>query len=342
MLSESTEELVRHLQNPIGWWRDTAQKLILLRKDREKAIPLLMGLFRFTQSPLPRMHALWTLDGMKALTPEIKREALADRSPVLRKAMVQIIEPALPVELELLTPLEKERDPRVAEQLVFTLGTTDEPEAEEMIQTLASNHLSDQGVMLATTISLWGKKHLPFIEKVKPKKIFEKVSKDQRGEVNLAWDRILSSWDRGMTFARGFDSNHRKLIQNGEKLYFEHCTSCHGADGQGVQIPGTELYLAPSLVESKRVHGTPEQLIPLFFHGLMGPIEGKTYSAGYMAPAKSFGIEREDRLAELLSYIRYAWGKEGDCIEKDLVSKVRKKHEKRSAPWTDQELKGLE
>ena len=342
MLSESTEELVRHLQNPIGWWRDTAQKLILLRKDREKAIPLLMGLFRFTQSPLPRMHALWTLDGMKALTPEIKREALADRSPVLRKAMVQIIEPALPVELELLTPLEKERDPRVAEQLVFTLGTTDEPEAEEMIQTLASNHLSDQGVMLATTISLWGKKHLPFIEKVKSKKIFEKVSKDQRGEVNLAWDRILSSWDRGMTFAKGFDSNHRKLIQNGEKLYFEHCTSCHGADGQGVQIPGTELYLAPSLVESKRVHGTPEQLIPLFFHGLMGPIEGKTYSAGYMAPAKSFGIEREDRLAELLSYIRYAWGKEGDCIEKDLVSKVRKKHEKRSAPWTDQELKGLE
>ena len=91
MLSESTEELVRHLQNPIGWWRDTAQKLILLRKDREKAIPLLMGLFRFTQSPLPRMHALWTLDGMKALTPEIKREALADRSPVLRRAMVQIL-----------------------------------------------------------------------------------------------------------------------------------------------------------------------------------------------------------------------------------------------------------
>ena len=83
MLEESTAELVRHLQNPIGWWRDTAQKLILLRPDREKSIPLLEGLFRFTQSPLPRMHALWTLDGMNALTTEIKREALADRSPVL-------------------------------------------------------------------------------------------------------------------------------------------------------------------------------------------------------------------------------------------------------------------
>ena len=32
-------------------------------------------------------------------------------------------------------------------------------------------------------------------------------------------------------------------------------------------------------VESKKgCMGPPEQLIPLFFHGLMGPIEGKTYS----------------------------------------------------------------
>ena len=65
-------------------------------------------------------------------------------------------------------------------------------------------------------------------------------------------------------------------------------------------------HLAPSLVDSNRVHGNPQQLVPLFFHGLMGPIKGKTYLAGYMAPAKTFGIEREDRLAELLSYIRYA------------------------------------
>ena len=43
-----------------------------------------------------------------------------------------------------------------------------------------------------------------------------------------------------------------------------------------------------------------------------------------MAPAKAFGIEREDRLAELLTYIRYAWGKEGDCVEKETVSDFEK------------------
>ena len=73
----------------------------------------------------------------------------------------------------------------------------------------------------------------------------------------------------------------------------------------------------------------------------MGPIDGKNYSAGYMAPAKAFGIEREYRLAELLTYIRYAWGKEGDCVEKETVSTIRRKHTDRDNPWTDQELKEL-
>jgi len=330
------------LQNPIGWWRDTAQKLILLRKDRDPVTPLLEGLFRFTQSPLPRMHALWTLNGMNALSREIKEEALADPSPIIRRAMVQMIEPQISQEIDLLFPLQKEKDPRVAEQIVFTLGTIDLPKAENMIQALARHHLADQGVMLATTVSLWGKKDLPLIKEVKNKQAFEKIPRVQRDTIKMAWDRILSSWDRGMRFAKDFDATQKKMIQNGEKLYFENCTSCHGANGKGVQVPGTDQYLAPSLVDSQRVHGDPEKLIPLFFHGMMGPIEGKNYSAGYMAPAKVFGIEREDRLAELISYIRYAWGKEGDCVEKELVSQIKRKHQARTTPWTDIELKSLD
>ena len=78
----------------------------------------------------------------------------------------------------------------------------------------------------------------------------------------MAWNRILSSWDRGMKFSTDFDTTHRKMIQNGEKLYFQHCTSCHGADGKGVKIPDTDQYLAPSLVDSRRAPGKPEQLVP--------------------------------------------------------------------------------
>ena len=60
-----------------------------------------------------------------------------------------------------------------------------------------------------------------------------------------------------------------------------------------------------------------------------------------MAPAKNFGIEREDRLADLITYLRFAWGKDGTLVDKSTVSNIRRKYEKRSAPWTDEELTKL-
>ena len=56
----------------------------------------------------------------------------------------------------------------------------------------------------------------------------------------MEWDKALSSWDRGMKFDKDFGVTHRKMIQTGEQLYFQHCTSCHGADGQGCK------YLEPN------------------------------------------------------------------------------------------------
>ena len=82
-------------------------------------------------------------------------------------------------------------------------------------------------------------------------------------------------------------------------------------------VPGTDLAMAPALMGSKRVLGAPHQLIPILINGLTGPLDGKVYTGGYMAPAKALGINRDDRLAELLSYICFAWGQEGASISKN-------------------------
>lgn len=59
-----------------------------------------------------------------------------------------------------------------------------------------------------------------------------------------------------------------------------------------------------------------------------------------MAPAHALGITRDDRLAEILSYIRYAWDeKNTTIITKDEVKEWRKKLKDRTTPWTDEELK---
>ena len=341
MLDESTAELVRHLQHPNGWWRDTAQRLIILREDRETVVPMLEALFRYTQNPLARLHALWTLEGIGAVPPELLHTALADREAILRRAGVQIAEANLAEHLDALAPLCDDRDPRVVEQLVHTLGTSDHERCVAMIQRAARRHLADRGVMMATTISLWGKKDTPFAQAVRDGGAFAELGGDRRARVAADWTGALANWDRGLTFEEGFDKARQRRIEDGEVLYYQYCVGCHGSDGKGLRIPGTDLRLAPSLADSKRVGGKVEHLVPIFVNGLTGPVEGKTYQGGFMAPAKALGISRDDRLAEILSFVRYAWGRKAGAVDKEEVKAIRVRHEGRAEPWTEAELNAL-
>ena len=60
MLEQSSAELVQYLSNPNSWWRETAQKLIVLRGDKS-VVPALENLANTSPNPLARIHALWTL-----------------------------------------------------------------------------------------------------------------------------------------------------------------------------------------------------------------------------------------------------------------------------------------
>jgi hypothetical protein len=90
-----------------------------------------------------------------------------------------------------------------------------------------------------------------------------------------------------------------------------------------------------------RVKGHPHQLIAVLLHGLTGPIDGKTYQAGFMAPAAALGITRDDRLAELISYLRFTHGNRASSVSKEDVGTIKKRHRERMTPWTDAELRSL-
>ncbi|MEO7598611.1 MAG: c-type cytochrome, partial [Opitutus sp.] len=63
----STAELVTQLSDRSGWVRDTAQRLLVERRD-SLAVPALQSVIRHADaSALAKLHALWTLDGMDAL-----------------------------------------------------------------------------------------------------------------------------------------------------------------------------------------------------------------------------------------------------------------------------------
>ena len=88
----SVAELVRQLSNDNAWWRETAQRLLVERGDQSAVGPLSM-LLREGQTPQARLHALCTLDGLKALEPELIGPALDDPHFAVRTHAVRLAEP---------------------------------------------------------------------------------------------------------------------------------------------------------------------------------------------------------------------------------------------------------
>jgi putative membrane-bound dehydrogenase-like protein len=122
----STAELVATLENPNGWHRDTAARLIYERQDKAAIRPLLR-LVKNSREPLARMHALYCLDGLNALERKDIQLGLSDADPVVRQHAVKLSESFLEAKpdsrlTEKLKSLATDSDINVRYQLTFTLG----------------------------------------------------------------------------------------------------------------------------------------------------------------------------------------------------------------------------
>src|SRR5881628_3019200 len=76
----ASEDLVRLLSHPNGWWGLTAQRLLLERQDMT-VVPLLKEMVRGSASPQARLHALYALEGLSSLEPAVIQAALDDPHP---------------------------------------------------------------------------------------------------------------------------------------------------------------------------------------------------------------------------------------------------------------------
>ncbi len=86
-----SRDLVKHLRQENGWWRDTAQRLLVERQDRSVA-PLLEKVAGKSPSPLARLHALYALDGLGALKPDLITVALRDSDAHIREHAIRLSE----------------------------------------------------------------------------------------------------------------------------------------------------------------------------------------------------------------------------------------------------------
>lgn len=87
----SSDELVKTLSHPNGWWRDTAQRLLVERQD-PKSVPMLEKVIDGSAAgatPLAKVHALWTLQGMDKLEDGVAADALKDPDARVRLAALR-------------------------------------------------------------------------------------------------------------------------------------------------------------------------------------------------------------------------------------------------------------
>lgn len=137
-----TADLVRHLGHPNGWWRLTAQRLLVEQRD-PAAPPLLQELALRGSQALGRLHALWTLDGLGALDAGTKFAALEDTDERVRAAAIRLCEHGLDAArqsalLTQLTDVTEDPSEIVKLQATLTLGSLDLPDTLPLLARLAA------------------------------------------------------------------------------------------------------------------------------------------------------------------------------------------------------------
>ncbi len=166
----TAEQLVQALRHGDSWWRETAHRLIYERQD-VAAVPLLRQLLREpaikpTDDPrsivaartadATRLHALWSLVGLKSLEDADLSVVLSDPSSHVREHAVRLAEPRLNQSSDLRAKvLQLATDPavRVRFQVAFTCGEITAPDAQSAVRdalvAIASRDAEDPWVRTA-------------------------------------------------------------------------------------------------------------------------------------------------------------------------------------------------
>lgn len=319
MLDETTAQLVTYLDHPNGWWRDNAQKEIVLRND-QSVVPALKdialgkkGPLSGKPGPLGRIHALWTLSGLEAVDQELLLKAFKDDDAAVRQAAIWISDSFLKENdekiLDALGKLKDDRDPDVRIQLLLSLTNSTAPAAKELM-----NHIIDRNKNNAVIAAV--------------QQTLERTEEIKKFGAKLGALRPAQ----------------RVMVSDGAAIFNSLCATCHGDRGKGVPTQ-----IAPPLAgQFMRFMGRKDALIKILLHGLTGPVNGKTYRENMV----SMGMNDDKWIASVLSFLRYDMGMSENpfpgtpnegfvnflLVTPEEVAKIREQFKDRTKPWTWEEL----
>jgi glucose/arabinose dehydrogenase/mono/diheme cytochrome c family protein len=364
-LSRATAtELASELSSPDGWRRDTAQRLLVDRGDVSIAGELRRLLLTGT-APVPRLHALFALEGLRQIDAPTLELCLKDPDPRIRFAAESIREGSDPLgavvsaagsgaavadaavagkELDLLERImasedwEKEEPARAAflTRLGERVAAAGRPEEFlEFLDRAAAQSNAARWRQRALLVQPGKPIGLP----ARPLGLGKlRISEDEA--VRRAAERLFASLEwPGKTAdeplpprAKPLSAEEQARWERGRRQFTASCVACHLHSGLGDEAKG------PPLVDSDWVLGSERRLVRILANGLHGSlrVSGKWYTFAQEMPALINMSNTE--MAEVLTYIRREWGHQAPPVDVATVRKIREEVDDRETPWTEKEL----
>lgn len=364
-------ELVKALCHPNGWWRDTAQRLLVERKD-PASVAELRKLAAGAGDFAPRLHAMFALEGMAQLDPQTLAMLMADKNPKVAAAALAIKEGAGPVaallhlatqnalvkESDLATiagkeidfiervmgaeEWEKEQADRAAllKKLAARITAEGKPDRIGDLLELAACQSTAarwrRGAIVSGILEGRPKKDIVLPARSAP---LIKLSYSDDEAVRAGAKEMLGwiGWPGKAASepeperAAPLTPDEQARWTRGRKQFAVSCAVCHSLSGLGEEGKG------PPMVDSEWVLGSEQKIVRIVLNGLHGPIKvgGKIYNNVEMPAILTM---TNDEIAEALTYIRREWGHQAPTIDSQTVRKIRAAVDDREEPWTEKEL----
>ncbi len=408
----TTAQWVGNLSHANGWWRETAQRILVERRDAA-VVPAIRQVAVKGTSPEGRVHALWTLEGVGALDADTVGSALTANEPAVRAAGIRLSERLLEggtrsATLAHVSTLLRDPSPDVQLQAMLTLGGAGDPALDVTLANAARTYpkntfLRDalfsglaqrEGALLEKLAAdpawsaedaeankiftglargVFGSRDVPAIERVlalagksavggqgkravalldgmtpavgasrRPIQFAQQpagwaeLEKNATAKARLAKLNDLLLWPgkagvAALAAVKPLTAEQQARFATGKTLFAAVCAACHQITGRGLDG------LAPPLLDSEWVLGSPERTVRIVLHGVRGPITvlGRVHTGDMPA----FGGALDDtQVSSILTYLRREWGHTASPVDPEQVKAIRAATAGHSDAWSPEEL----
>ncbi len=312
-------QLIDSLSSKNIWIRDRAQQMIIYSGDQSLTEPL-ADLLNDTSSEIPRIHALYCLEGLQTLSKQHININNMLMHPRLLAHMLKLMgDYGIKLTNKALGDMIALQDSTIDYYTTYLLARNFNSSAITYLTQLLDRYEQSRWIAEPIAVALQGD--------------LEEFRNSTNGYATTL-DYIDSVQNipppEQETQIIGEDG-----LTRGLGLFRTHCATCHGPDGRGIRD------LAPPLLASEFVEGSPELLADLILYGLQGPItvNGVNYDFAAAMPGLKMSPHLTDlQIVEIGNYIRNAFTTSPQTLTEEMVKALRDQDRPADQTYTQQEL----